>query len=535
MKILIVDDERHVVEAVVLLVPWEELGISQVLTAFSVSEANAILEQERPEIAVVDVVIGDMLGTGILARINELQLQTKVIVISGYDDYAYIRNMFLLGGIDYLLKPIEQKPLIAAVTAAIEKARESLREQAGRPAALSDYQRSLYRSLLLATSYDMIYAEICDNSPKARAACVCRVLYADCFFLPVWSEDYLLKLNQTLDKIRQELEAADRGTLFQISNALTDVVILLYADFAASLELISKRIRSFNYGQQSSVCFGLSARQNLPEGVRAALQQARQAADSARIQENREVISYDGSLPEGRKPSDLKYENRLFAAMIAGGREQTDAALRNWFSDVCGRRKGGIQTRGEMRLVWEQFRFLYEKLNRYFADQYPGYQPAPPPQVSMLETGIPPGMESETMLIGIFKDSLDRISLEKRKLLVTRSKMQEIADYLELNYDSRIPQAECADLFHLNKDYMSRKFKEEMGIGMVEHVNRIRLNKAKELLTGTDQSIQEISDHIGFIDQKYFSKQFKRETGFSPAEYRLREGLAAAYNQKAGS
>lgn len=534
MKVLIVDDENHVIDAIVLLVPWEELGISQILTALSVSEANAILAEERPEIAIVDVVIGDLLGTEILAYINELQLQTKVIVISGYDDYEYIRNMFVLGGLDYLLKPIEQKPLIAAVITAIQKVLKSSCERDGRPVALSDYQRSLYRSLLLTTSHDVIYTQICDNNPKVRAASVCQVLYADCFFLPVWSEDYLLKLNQTLDRIRQGLEAADSGTLFQISNTLTDVVILLYADFTASLELISKCIRSFNYGQRSSICFGLSAQQNLPEGIRAALQQARQAADSAQILEKREVISYNVPLPESRKLPDMKYENRLFAAMIAGNSEQIDVALRSWFSDVCGRRKRGIQNRGEMRLVWEQFQFLYEKLNRYFADQYNGYRSVAPPQVRMLETAIASGMESEAMLAGIFKDSLDRISLEKKKLLVTRSKMREIADYLELNYDSRIQQAECANLFHLNKDYMSRKFKEEMGIGMAQYMNRIRLNKAKELLTGTDKSIQEISDNIGFIDQKYFSKQFRRETGFSPTEYRLWRGFITEHHQETG-
>ena len=73
-----------------------------------------------------------------------------------------------------------------------------------------------------------------------------------------------------------------------------------------------------------------------------------------------------------------------------------------------------------------------------------------------------------------------------------------------------------------DKDYMSRKFKEEMGVGVVEYINQIRINKAKELLCNTDQTIHEVSDHIGFADQKYFSRQFKKETSLSPTEYRTR-------------
>ena len=60
-----------------------------------------------------------------------------------------------------------------------------------------------------------------------------------------------------------------------------------------------------------------------------------------------------------------------------------------------------------------------------------------------------------------------------------------------------------------------------MGIGMVDYVNRIRIEKAKELLRNTGKTIQEISDVIGFVDQKYFSRQFKKETSLSPTEYRM--------------
>lgn len=540
MKILIVDDESHVVDAVTLLVPWEELGISKVLIAFSVQQANELLDMERPEIAIVDVVIGDALGTEILAHINERKLPTKVIVISGYDDYEYIRNMFVLGGIDYLLKPIEQEPLILAVRKAISQAETSAgdREKKEERTALSDYQRSLYRSLLLAASHDVIYAQICRDNPKAREASSCQVLYADCFFLPVWSEDYLLKLNKLLDRLRQRLERADRGTLFHMSAALTDIVILLYGDFSSSLEWIIKNVRGFNYENKPSLCFGCSELLSFPEGAAAALAQARNAANFAGKEENCEMIPYDPSMSKSKKHVEMKWENRLFSSLIAGEEKEIEAALLQWFSheysegmETAG---GVLKSRGEMRTAWEHFQFLFEKWNRYFADKYADYGIVSPPRMRQLEASIRKGEKFEQAMLSVFQDGLKRICAEKKRQLNPKSRMREIADYLELNYESRFQQAECARLFHLNKDYMSRKFKEELGIGMVEYVNRIRIEKAKELLCSTDKSIQEISDSTGFMDQKFFSKQFKRETSLSPTEYRQKKDFIQKEMRKTG-
>ena len=98
--------------------------------------------------------------------------------------------------------------------------------------------------------------------------------------------------------------------------------------------------------------------------------------------------------------------------------------------------------------------------------------------------------------------------------------MPKVVDFLELNYMKRISQQECADYFHINKDYLSRAFKKHTGIGMAKYLNNIRIRKAKELLRSTELQIQEIADQVGYFDAKYFSRQFKLATGMTPASYR---------------
>lgn len=70
---------------------------------------------------IVDVVIEDVFGMDIMNYINDQNLNTKAVVISGHDDFQYVRAMFILGAVEYLLKPIEQDQVEEAVLKAVSQ------------------------------------------------------------------------------------------------------------------------------------------------------------------------------------------------------------------------------------------------------------------------------------------------------------------------------------------------------------------------------------------------------------------------------
>ena len=124
MKALIVDDETHVIEAIELLLPWNELGVDSVLTAASVPDARHLLEKERPELAFVDIMVGQNLGLELMDYIVENHLITRVIAVSGYSDFEYVRQMLINGAVDYLLKPLNRSALLTAARKAIAQLKE---------------------------------------------------------------------------------------------------------------------------------------------------------------------------------------------------------------------------------------------------------------------------------------------------------------------------------------------------------------------------------------------------------------------------
>lgn len=96
--------------------------------------------------------------------------------------------------------------------------------------------------------------------------------------------------------------------------------------------------------------------------------------------------------------------------------------------------------------------------------------------------------------------------------------------YVDEHYRSRISLGMLAEELNMSPSQLSKLFHEYVGETFSDYVNRLKGQKAKELLKGTDQRIYEIADYLGFSDAYYFSAWFKRIVGVSPTEYR--EGLA---------
>ncbi|MGD6778581.1 response regulator transcription factor [Sutcliffiella horikoshii] len=103
---------------------------------------------------------------------------------------------------------------------------------------------------------------------------------------------------------------------------------------------------------------------------------------------------------------------------------------------------------------------------------------------------------------------------------VSVSSMEKIEEYLRANYQQDITLQEIADRFYLSREHISRKFKQEYHENITDYVTRIRMEKAKELLANPNLKIYEIAYHIGYQNEKYFSKVYKKFFGMTPNEYR---------------
>lgn len=125
-----------------------------------------------------------------------------------------------------------------------------------------------------------------------------------------------------------------------------------------------------------------------------------------------------------------------------------------------------------------------------------------------------PVIEEELMTVLSKYEHLSRYSEQIIKAL--QIIQQEYSEKLTLNY--------LASKIHINSAYLSRKFQEEVGMGFSEYLNDFRLKEAQRMLMEfPDLSISTIAERCGFNSQHYFSQMFRKVTGQSPRDYRLKE------------
>ncbi len=92
------------------------------------------------------------------------------------------------------------------------------------------------------------------------------------------------------------------------------------------------------------------------------------------------------------------------------------------------------------------------------------------------------------------------------------------------NYSEKITLDQTAKAVYLSPSYLSRIFKHETGVSFNKYLNNIRIEKSKALLLSHEIRLSDIAPLVGFEDQSYYTKVFKRTTGVLPSLYRDKNG-----------
>lgn len=100
--------------------------------------------------------------------------------------------------------------------------------------------------------------------------------------------------------------------------------------------------------------------------------------------------------------------------------------------------------------------------------------------------------------------------------------IQKCVDHIEMHLGDRIRAADLAALVGYGEYYTTHKFREETGLSVNDYIKCAKVERAKVLLTSTDQGVQEIAQALGFSSRSHFSQCFKQVAGCSPVEYRAK-------------
>jgi two-component system response regulator YesN len=118
----------------------------------------------------------------------------------------------------------------------------------------------------------------------------------------------------------------------------------------------------------------------------------------------------------------------------------------------------------------------------------------------------------------IFDRMMDEIYISRDN--AEYNSVRQVIEYLQQHYNEDLTLDDVARKVHISPSHLSRLFKDELGMTIIDYLTDIRIAAAKQMLENSDLMVKEIAEKVGYQEASYFTRVFKKNTGVSPAEYR---------------
>ena len=135
-------------------------------------------------------------------------------------------------------------------------------------------------------------------------------------------------------------------------------------------------------------------------------------------------------------------------------------------------------------------------------------------------------LKSEEEIVGYVKCIISKAHSTMKKIEDANISplIQAALKYIKENYfNCELSLNSISDEFNVSAAYISNKFKEEVGTNFVKYLNGLRVKNAKELLKDLSLKVYMVSEKVGYEDVRYFSRIFRKYTGYTPTEYQKKE------------
>ncbi|XID96011.1 response regulator [Paenibacillaceae bacterium WGS1546] len=525
---MIVEDEIRILNALAGNIPWERHGIEVVALAENGKEALAIAERRMPDIVLLDIEMPEMDGLALAQAVLEREPRTRVIILSGHEDFHYAQQAIGLGVTRYLLKPAGETEILRSVLEVADEIRRELSERhnvaelqrlwRGRLPQLqedflrnwmlnryADWERRKHAGELdLGLGEDGTYAvAVCEIDPLPEAE-------------TRFSAKDAPLLQFSLAGIAKEFVPREECRVFNDADGST--VLLFPGKPGESEGELTKRInvrisRLLNVVKE---CLKLTASAGMgtaggPADVPQSYQQACRALQERAIYGHGIAIPYlDVRRSEQPALVDSAFERQLEVAIYTGGAAQASALIDRYAETAFAH----ADSSGP---IYEHLLYLSGAFTRIVQSQ--GW-----PMQKVLGNDYAYFLSLETLVsksqivewakrvaghIAAYLENQRRSGSHELVKRILESVDQMLADDLSLHA--------LAERLYVNPSYLSRLFKKETGESFSGYVLARRMEKAKELLLG-DAKVYDAAAAIGYRDLSYFAKAFRKYWGVAPSD-----------------
>lgn len=523
--VLLVDDEALARNDLKSMLDWEKHGLTICGEAHNGAVALSMMERHSPHIAVIDVSMPVMNGVELTRLIRERFPKVKMIMLSSFDDYDYVRTCLMNGAMDYLLKHrLNPDSLLSLLTKAVCDLQSEQRELEARSAQTQMIERLspvIHREAVanLARVGEEGGAELEAYARENR-------LYDQCVNYGTAAVQIVpfYVLTESLTDVEKSRFVQRATDVMQMAVGDIQMRTVAYVEEGRFIVLFASEDRS-EHTVASQINQAISSLSHSLEkflnvkciyaagplcGNMRLLGSSHSKAD--RIIDQR---LYQGLSPSMPRESHLLEERKQllhFLELLDG--ERTSQVITTVFSTVKGY---PVYAMSVQFIVCELLHIANMAWNRHAS-----------PASSMKEyellssrsdlVRLESVAELEQQILSMYAKILDMIKKQHTGGPYSRH-ISKAVQYVMDHYASEISLDTTASALNLNASYLSRLFKEETQMTFTEYLNRVRIKTGCMLIETGPYSLKEISGQIGFANYTYFFKVFKAITGMTPHAY----------------
>lgn len=520
-KLLIADDEYWTREKIRTMITWEEYQIEFLSPAQDGEEVLQRMESDRPDILMTDINMPFLNGVELVKKVKERYPEIVILVLSGYDDFAYVKDTLMAGAINYLLKPVSKIDLIRALSKALELISEKEENERQTLKAASLLQD---RELSLLIEKERVRLSMTQVTGTALDSVGCSIMLIKIHDLQSLMGQYQYDMNYLSYSIKKKLRELDQKqnlVIFNYINRSNEFLVVSEMDMAEQQVLALKMMKSIKEETDSPVTIAVSEQSYSMDSLHDAYVQSISVLMTRPY--NRESVILFSNKEKNRMSHQVtecfsqESEHRLRAALKTG----SEKAVREFLRDEVGMQACKKRNFMEMKQI-------VNRICAIFQDHLIGQGAS---EVSIKELGrleqmadkVVESLDVEQLLSLITE--MQNVVLGERKSEITgniRDCVKEAVAYINENYFEELTLSGLADKYAVESSYFSRLFKQETGENLMLYIAGRRMEKAKELMRREDINIAEVAFMVGYDDYTYFSKVFKKHVGASPREYRSR-------------
>ena len=503
-RMLVVDDEKTERECVRFLIEQSGLPL-EVSEAGDGREALMQLkETDGADILFTDVQMPLMDGLELIREAEKLFPDMKILIFSSYADFEYARTALTLGVVNYILKPLIPEKLKKSLEGLIGQLDE---EAASRK--LKDRQQSFMLQYALQLSISGNFA-----GSRVEPAVLKQLEQFRCMVLVDFNGDFL---ENNSFVFYESLRCAMRLDMESLNLSPDQALLLLRTPVENpkewGMKLLSHIQETFQITCWLSISGSLSGQASLKDACAAVEQQMERRFWEPQLHvftgQEREDAQ-DG----GENGTD---ENRQLLQIKRALGNRDGAALQEALDSLFAK----YRSRQNQSQIYVKFIFSNLLTTLYpFLNEMDGEKKTLDAMISDLY--LQPDISE---IVRMVQELASRIIGGFSSGPSIRREILEVTDYIGANYGKELSVERLASIVFLTPDYLSRLFKKSMGKSISQYIRQFRMEKARELLTGTNRKVIDIGEAVGYPNYSYFCQSFREYFGTSPERYRQERRL----------